>query len=180
MISYYKIKSDLTVYWYLEWFWYVGTRSTACTECHETAKVCAGLDKLAVKHDISQNSVHIDCVIQQLAVIRRGRFSSTFQFNMFCKISLIDDFLKTSQILNDHCRVTLVGIWGDTAKQLHFKTHQCQNSLQIQTFLQWCLLAVVCVNDTHIKSYFTINIGGIMFKIIAIPSNIYFVRCKQK
>lgn len=88
----------------------MGTRSTARTQRHKTAKVCAGLDKLAVKHDISQNSVHIDRVVQQLAVIRRGRFPPTFQFYMFCKISWTDEFLKTSQILNDHCRLTLVGI----------------------------------------------------------------------
>lgn len=128
--------NQILTYWYLEWFWYMGTRSTACTECHETAKVCAGLDKLAIKHDISQNSVHIDRVVQQLAVIRRGRFPPSFQFYMFCKISWTDEFLKTSQILNDHCRLTLKGIWGDTAKQLHFTTRQCQNSLQIQTYLQ--------------------------------------------
>lgn len=147
---------QILIDWYLERLWYVGTRSTSCTQRHETAKVCAGLDQLAVKHDISQNSVHIDRVVQQLAVIRRGRFPPAFQFYMFCKISGTDEFLKTLQILNDHCRLTLVGIWGDTAKQLHFTTHQCQNSLQIQTYLQWCLLAVVCDNDTHIKSYFSI------------------------
>lgn len=142
----------------------MGTGTTASTERHKTAKVCAGLDQLAVKHDISQNSVHIDRVVQQLAVIGRGRFPPAFQFYMFCKISLIVEFLKIRQMLYgnpvDHCLLTLVRIWGNRVKQLHFKTHQSQTVCNFMHVCSDALLAVVCNNNyrySNNNSYFSFS-----------------------
>lgn len=89
-------KSDDTFYWIiiikrsndsfsdLKWLRNLGAGPWAGTEGHETAKVGTGLNQFTIKHDISQNSVHINGVVQQFTVVRGGWLPPSFQFNMLC------------------------------------------------------------------------------------------------
>ena len=94
--EYYLSKSDDAFYWIiiikrsnnsfsdLKWLRDLGGGPWTGTEGHETAKVGTGLNQFTIKHDISQNSVHINGVVQQFTVVRGGRLPPSFQFNMLC------------------------------------------------------------------------------------------------